>query len=69
MRRVECDQCKNFIDIVLKEEGEMFSGIKIKAKCKKGKRVMFRQPVVMYGECGYFRYCDDFKLLTFKLKL
>lgn len=67
MKRVECDKCKNFIDPVLKEEGDMLSGVKTKAKCKKGKRVMFRQPIfsrptscVSINDYGYIRYCEDF---------
>ena len=65
-KRVECDKCENFIPITFKDEGNMISDISTKAKCKLGKRVMFRMPDMGYSgypfdKCGYFRYCNDFK--------
>jgi hypothetical protein len=66
-KRVECDQCKNFIDPVFEDENNLISNIITKAKCKRGKRVMFRQPIfsrptshVAINDYGYIRYCDEF---------
>ena len=59
-KRVDCDQCSNFIPFALKYENDMLSGIKTNAKCKLGKRVMFRKPKVWLAEYGHFRYCNDF---------
>ena len=64
-KRVECDQCKNFEPFVLEDEnliGKIFS----KAKCKLGKRVMFRLPNMAwsgypFNNGGWFRYCAEFK--------
>ena len=71
MKRVECDLCKEFIDIVLQDESNFLSKTKAKAKCKIGKRVMFRQPKfnsstkqVPYNDFGYIRFCNDFKEKT-----
>ncbi len=65
-KRVECDQCYNFIspswmtsfDIIKLKKEE-------KASCKLGKRVMFRMNGSPYQprEVGWFRYCGDFKLI------
>jgi hypothetical protein len=62
-KRHECDKCRNFIDPVFKtfEDKESWT-VKVKAKCKLGKRVMFRLPTDMFREnYGYFRYCNEFK--------
>ena len=60
--RVECDQCENFVDSELEDMGDMFSKILVKAKCKLGKRIMFRKPKnQMDGDYGYIRICKDFK--------
>ena len=73
MKRVYCDECKNFIDMVMNDPNNLMSGIKENAKCKLGKRVMFRMP--NYGtfeqqksakyfynyDGGYVRYCDKFE--------
>ena len=68
-KRVECNQCKTFIDQVQGSE-DIFSKVITKAKCKLGKRVMFRQPKfsrptshVAINDYGYIRYCDDFDLV------
>jgi len=62
--RVECDQCTNFIDPILKEDDMSIMCI-VNAKCKLGKRVMFRIPKCASSQMaqdygGYFRYCNDF---------
>jgi len=66
-KRVECDKCQNFIQPDFKIS---FNLIKLtkeeKAKCKLGKRVMFRMPDMGFSgypfdSGGYFRYCNDFK--------
>ena len=63
-KRVDCDQCSNFIPFALKYENDLLSGIKTNAKCKLGKRVMFRKPKVTsmmtYDFGGYYRYCNEF---------
>jgi hypothetical protein len=60
--RVECDNCKYFIDPILFEPDNLFSKVKVKAKCKKGKRVMFRKPQgIMDYDYGYIRYCELFR--------
>jgi hypothetical protein len=63
--RVNCENCSNFEPLVLEDEnliGKIFS----KAKCKLGKRVMFRLPNMSmvgypFNSGGYFRYCAEFK--------
>ena len=69
MKRVECDQCKYFIEPIFEDENNLISNIIKKAGCKKGKRVMFRNPVfsrptnmVASNDYGYIRYCDEFNL-------
>ena len=62
MKRVECDKCKNFIPAVIKDKNNIFAGIKTKAKCKLGKRVMFRLPT-KNNSAGYYRYCEDYNAL------
>ena len=63
-KRVECDQCKNFIEPKLTVNGM----IKSNAKCELGKRVMFRMPIFSrptnynsMNDYGYIRYCNEFK--------
>lgn len=71
MNRVDCGECDNFIPEKLYDTADMFSEVMEKAKCKLGKRVMFRKPKEPYpylGEWGYIRYCDDFKPLNNKYK-
>ena len=60
-KRVECDQCSNFIYPVHENEDDLLAKVIIKAKCKLGKRVMFRQPRHVHDDYGYFRYCNDFE--------
>lgn len=61
-KRVECDNCANFIPAVFTS---YFSFDKSQnAKCKLGKRVMFRKPTlpgISDDNSGYFRYCNEFK--------
>lgn len=65
-KRVDCWDCQNFVDVVLREEDNLFSGVKQRAKCKLGRRVMFRKftnpnsPLSISGG-GYFRYCPHFE--------
>lgn len=70
-KRVDCDQCVNFIDRILKDKENLISDILSKPKCKLGKRVMFRMPVFLnqfsYNpvyEGGYIRYCNEFEKLN-----
>ena len=60
--RVECNECKNFIKPIQKEEDNILSKILVNAKCKLGKRVLFQKPKTnSYFDCGgYFRNCNDF---------
>jgi len=67
-QRVHCEDCENFIHIIQEDENNMFSKVVQKAKCKLGKRVMFRNPTFQRSSCyvpdndyGYIRYCNDFK--------
>ncbi len=65
LKRVECSECSNFEPQVMEDDnliGKIFS----KAKCRLGKRVMFRMPNMgtsgyPFDLGGYFRYCSDFK--------
>lgn len=65
-KRVKCDKCQHFIDITFKDEGNLISNIDTTAKCKLGKRVIFRMPKISHScypldNGGYIRYCNDFK--------
>ena len=62
MKKVECNDCKNFIRPILKDEEDLFSGVITNAKCKIGKRVLFQKPKTnnYYDTGGYFRNCNDF---------
>ena len=58
-KRVDCEFCENFVYPELSCRGF----IKKNAQCKLGKRVVFRVPVSNpYSDCGYFRYCNDYKV-------
>lgn len=70
-KRVDCMYCEKFIEQVLEDENNIFSPIKEKAKCKLGKRIMFRQPIfnrptnmVASNDYGYIRYCEDYERNT-----
>jgi hypothetical protein len=65
MKRVECDQCKNFEPVVMEDEN-LIGKIYSKAKCKLGKRVMFRIPDMStpgypFNTGGWIRHCDEFE--------
>ena len=64
-KRVDCANCINFIEPVFSENDEnlFLSKIISSAKCKLGKRVMFRIVGSKYQpkEVGWFRYCGEFK--------
>jgi len=65
MKRVECDKCEHFIDPQFKG----FYTVTVKAKCRLGKRVMFRTPVKASSYMaqdwgGYFRYCNNYSSLS-----
>lgn len=65
-QRVNCRDCENFIHPVLKEWN---IGIKENARCKLGKRVIFKMPknstqFNQLGGFGYFRYCEEFTNIT-----
>jgi hypothetical protein len=59
--RVDCANCTEF---KFPEYGIKSIKIVTKAKCKLGKRVVFRvnglHPDSSDWECGWFRYCDEF---------
>lgn len=67
MKKIYCDECINFVDRVLIDQKNLLSGTKENAKCKLGKRVMFRVPLFHnnayrpYYEGGYVRYCNEYK--------
>ena len=66
-KRVDCLNCANFIRPVFDEnlDNLFISKIEQRAKCKLGKRVMFRTnglPDTCNYEVGYFRNCDEFKV-------
>jgi hypothetical protein len=54
-KRVDCSDCENFIWPVLTRHGM----VKIHAKCKLGKRVMFRLNSIV--DFGWIRFCNDYK--------
>jgi hypothetical protein len=58
-KRVECDNCQNFIQPKLNGCGM----ITILAKCKLGKKVMFRHYIIGpdLHYYGYARYCNEYK--------
>lgn len=60
--RVECNECKNFIKPIQKDD-DIFSNILVNAKCKLGKRVLFQSPKTNndFDFGGYFRHCKEFK--------
>ena len=65
-KRVDCANCINFIEPVFSKNDEnlFLSKIISMAKCKLGKRVMFRtngHPDRADFESGYFRYCGEFE--------
>ena len=66
MKRVECDQCENFIMPIMVDENNLFSKIKVNAKCKLGKRVILQRPKTTdyFDIGGYFRYCNEFLTQT-----
>lgn len=66
--RHDCQQCQNFIEPVFSENDEnlFLSKIISMAKCKLGKRVMFRtnghnSMLNHHFESGWFRYCGEFE--------
>ena len=56
--RVDCANCTNF-EFPQYDEN-LFLGKVKNAKCKLGKRVMFRKPENFYDGGGWLRYCDEF---------
>ena len=65
-KRVDCFYCQNFICPKFDDlpDNTFISKIRVSAKCKLGKRVMFRingHPDRKGHEIGYFRYCSEFK--------
>ena len=72
-KRVDCTYCSHFVKDVLEDESNWFSKIKEKAKCKLGKRVMFRfskrvmfrfsrNGMIDFRNVGYIRYCEHYEL-------
>ena len=68
-KRVDCANCENFVFPVYENSSEPKTKTE-KEYCKLGKRVMFRQngihPESSNWECGWFRYCEDFKAVIEK---
>jgi hypothetical protein len=69
-KRVNCECCVHFVYPVFEDEHNMISPIKENAKCKLGKRVMFRQPIfpretsmVAINDYGWIRYCSEYNNL------
>ena len=58
--RVDCVYCDNFISPKWKNPENLMSITTNNAKCKLGKRVMFRQPKDFYDGGGWIRYCNEF---------
>ena len=58
--RVQCEKCDNFVFPVF---NNMLLAPIEKAKCKLGKRVMFRSPknYDINNDFGWIRCCNDFK--------
>ena len=71
-KRVDCIDCLNFIMDEFEKFGNKESyKVVSRAKCKLGKRVMFRMPIFLnqfsYNpvyEGGYIRYCNEFEKLN-----
>lgn len=60
-KRVNCINCIEFIPPKFEEPLNLMSIIEVNAKCKLGKRVMFRKPKNPIDDnYGWFRYCDEF---------
>ena len=61
--RVECDKCSHFIEPVFDKKEPFISKRFVNAKCKLGKRVMFRIVGSKYQpkEVGWFRYCSEYQ--------
>ena len=61
--KVNCKDCANFIKAVFCEDEPFFPKVKVNAKCKIGKRIIFRVTgsPSQCSRIGYFRYCDEFK--------
>ena len=64
-KRVDCTFCDNFN---FPEYDNFMEPKKVKESCKLGHRVMFRinglHPDSGDWECGWFRYCGDFKQIS-----
>jgi len=61
-KRIDCTECVNFIKAEFEDEDNLFSKIKTKAKCKLGRKIIFRKPKSpMDLDWGYIRKCDKFK--------
>ena len=69
-QRVECNMCERFIGAKFVDDKDyVFSEMIEPAKCKLGKRVMFRMPKLNkwgasglhYDDGGYIRYCNEYK--------
>ena len=72
-KRVDCTYCLHFVADIHEDENDLFSKIKEKAKCKLGKRVMFRfskrvmfrfsrNGMIDFRNVGYIRYCEHYEL-------
>ena len=64
-KRVDCTYCLHFVADVHEDENRWLSKVIEKAKCKLGKRVMFRfskNGMIDFRNVGYIRYCEHYEL-------
>ena len=61
MKRVDCSECSHFVEPVFNLDEDWDFNVIEKAKCKLGKRVMFRIPMHNHADGAYPRYCNEFK--------
>ena len=72
-KRVDCTYCSHFVADIHEDENDWFSKVIEKAKCKLGKRVMFRfskrvmfrfsrNGMIDFRNVGYIRYCEHYEL-------
>ena len=64
-KRVDCTYCLHFVADIHEYKNDLFSKVIEKAKCKLGKRVMFRfsrNGMIDFRNVGYIRYCEHYEL-------
>lgn len=65
-KTVNCENCHNFKPPEFEDQSNLISKVKVKAKCDKGRRLYFRQPIygksfIPVNDWGYVRNCNQFK--------